>query len=114
MSKRKYKRHTTLVVTLYGKTISHHNAADTVYEVIKKLILKFGGEKVMKADQSPRTYRQRLISKTSLAREGVPDYQYGQYYISRNYNNEHRKRHLEDIAEGLGISRLLQVEIIPK
>lgn len=112
MSTRKYKRRTTLVVTLYNETISHHNAADTIYEVIKKLILKFGSEKVMEADRSPRTGKQRLISKTSLARNGIPDRRFSGYYISRDYNNEHRKRHLEDIAEHLGIP--LSVKIVPK
>ena len=112
MSPGKYRRHTTLVVTLYSETISHHNAADTVYEVIKKLILRFGGEKVMEADRSPRTGKQRLISNTSLARNGVTDCQFSGYSISRDYNNEHRKRHLEDIAEHLGIP--LSVRIVPK
>ncbi len=104
--------HTTLRVKLYGETIYCHNAADTVFEVLKKLIYQFGGEKVMEADRNPRTYKQRLISKSTLTREAVSDLQYGEYYISRDYNNKNKKRLLEDIAERLGVQIL--VEIIPK
>ena len=104
---------TRIRVKYADEVIEHYDAADTVEEVIIKLINEFGTEKVLRADQSTRSpYNQRLVT-TSLINFRSRTYSpYGNVYISRDFNNEDKKRILKDIAWRLGVS--MTVEVVSK
>ena len=87
------------VVTMSdGERIDHPVAADTFVETIEKL----GLEQVEKV-------KPKLLSTSNVYRKFRKR---GRYYINISLNNDHKKNHLEDIAEALGVP--LKVNIVPK
>ncbi|MDE0018828.1 alpha-ketoglutarate-dependent dioxygenase AlkB [Candidatus Poribacteria bacterium] len=96
---------TRLRVTMPGgEVIECRIAADTVEAVIFKL----GPKLVSSVDRE-----NMLISRSQLSGSGRKYRKRGEWYISRDFQNEHKKELLERIAERLGISTM-KVEIIPK
>ncbi len=98
-------RPTRLRVTMPGgEVIECRIAADTVEEVIFKL----GPKLVSSVDRE-----NMLISRSQLSDSSRKYRKRGEWYISRDWRNEHKKELLERIAERLGIPTM-KVEIIPK
>ena len=61
------EKHTRIEVIINGELIAHDVAADTVYDLIIRLIEKFGGDQVVEADKNPYSHQQRLISTSPLS-----------------------------------------------
>lgn len=96
---------TRLRVTMPGgEVIECRTAADTVEAVIFKL-----GPKLVSSVDRENT----LISRSQLSGSSRKYRKRGEWYISRDFQNEQKKKLLERIAERLGISTM-KVEIIRK
>ena len=89
-----------------GKVIEHQYAVDSVVEVIKSLIDKFGTERVLQADQNPNDgeYSQFLVATSPNDFAGRGWSPYKGVYISRDLGHKGKKRCLERIGEDLGVS----------
>ena len=96
--------HTRLWVRMPdGEIIACPIAADTV----EKVIFRLGPERVLSVDDN-----NILVSRFQLSSSSRQFHKVGEYYISRDLRNEHKKACLDRIAERLGVS--MKVEIIPK
>ena len=112
---------TILEVSLDRKVIKYQNAAETVVEVFRGLILGFGFglDEVIAAENPPRG-KQRLIGVSlndfgDTARRGnVRFYPELGCYISRDWSNQKRKEFLDEIAKNLEILGSMFVKIVGK
>lgn len=89
-----------------GKVIEHQYAVDSVIEVIKSLIDKFGTEEVLRADHNHRNseYSQFLVANSLKDFSGRGWTPYRGVYISRDGGHKEKKRGLERIGEELKVS----------
>lgn len=89
-----------------GKVIEHRYAVDSVVEVIRSLIDKFGTERVLRADQNPHDgqYSQFLVATSPNHFAGRGWTPYKGVYISRDLGHKGKKRCLERIGEELKVS----------
>ena len=89
-----------------GKVIEHRYAVDSVIEVIRSLIDKFGTEQVLRADHNPRNseYSQFLVANSPNDFSGRGWIPYKGVYISRDGGHKDKKRGLERIGENLRVS----------
>ena len=104
---------TRIRVQYRDEVIEHPYAADTVVEVIIKLIQAFGTERVLQADRTYISqYSQRLVATSPNDFSPRTYSRYGNVYISRDLGNDHKKQILEEIAADLGTS--ISVEVIDR
>lgn len=89
-----------LRVTMHtGDMIDHHNAQQTLREVVEKL----GCQEIMRVNPT-------LVSNEPF-KHGRQE-RIGEYYLSKNHGSPEKKRHLERVAQKLNIK--LEVELIDK
>ena len=92
---------TRIRVQYRDEVIECRHAADTIKEVIIKLIDEFGLERVLQADQSLRKpYNQRLVTTSST--DFRAHIRYGNVYISRDRSSEKKNRFLRILLEFWG------------